>query len=102
MEITNRLTEFEDAIAEYLQSTGNLPFADIQMNEDTGEVNIDLYSDFNETVLKQFGGDLDSVLTEYITSLLTNAMENLSDEEIKQMADAYAAETAETAVDSKG
>ena len=46
--------------------------------------------DFHEVALKQFGGDLDEILGDYVTSLIKSAMEDMTEEDMHKMAEEYA------------
>ncbi len=86
-----RTEEFDLMVAKYFEKTQDMPFVDIQMTEDdSGQINIDMKDDFHEEALKQFGGDLDEILGDYVTSLIKSAMEDMSEEDMIKMAEDFA------------
>jgi len=86
-----RAEEFDVLITKYFEEKQEMPFVDIKMSEDdSGQVNIDMKDDFHEVALKQFGGDLDEILGDYVTSLIKSAMEDMTEEDMHKMAEEYA------------
>jgi hypothetical protein len=82
----NETKELDIMVAAYAKENGGSPFTDINMkDDDTGEVVIDMKSDFEEVIVKRFD-NLDAVLGDYITAIITEAMENSDVEDLMKAA----------------
>ncbi len=88
-----RTPEFDALVTAYFQSTNETPFTDIQIKDDSlNEIFIDMKNDFHEEALKQFGGELDEVISDYIQSLMKTTMEDMggmTPEEMKKLSEEF-------------
>ncbi len=88
-----RTPEFDALVTAYFQSTNESPFTDIQIKDDSlNEIFIDMKNDFHEEALKQFGGELDEVISDYIQSLMKTTMEDMggmTPEEMKKLSEEF-------------
>ncbi len=65
--------KFSNLINEYIKTHNEHPFTNIEMEEDSSEVNIDINVMFEKTLSDEFN-NLEEVMSDYINSLIIAAM----------------------------
>ena len=87
-EITEKYThaeaqKMEEKINEYIKENGFSPFKDIKLDEDTdGQMQIEMDSEF-ETKMEAEINDVPGALSDYFTVLITDLIENTTEEDIE-------------------
>jgi len=85
----------ENLVAEYYAKHQESPFKNFEMKEDD-QIAVDMDAEFEATITTAFGDETSAVLGEYISGLVKNLMENLSEEDIKALQEMEAQEANET------
>jgi len=90
----------ENLVAEYYAKHQDSPFKNFEMKEDD-QIAVDMDQEFEATLATAFGDETSSVLGEYISGLVKNLMENLSEDDIKALKEIQDAEDTEDTEDTE-
>ena len=88
--MTNSQTEqtnnekVETLVSEYFHKHQESPFKDFHEKEDN-QMAVDLDSDFEKELVETFGDKTSEVLGEYISDLIRNITDNLSEDDLKEL-----------------
>ena len=86
--MTNTNTTVEDLVSEYQEKHQESPFVDFQMKDDD-QIAVDMDQEFEKTITDLFGDETPKVLGEYVSELVRNLMENLSEDDIKEIQERF-------------
>ena len=67
--------EFEHQVNEYAQETGKSPFINIDMHDDTQQLQVDMDKKFEDKMVDMFAGEFTDILTDYMTAVIKHLME---------------------------
>ena len=74
--------KFDKMVEEYVTNTGMSPIVNIDIvDEETGEIKIDLEENFNKKVEDAFGQELNDILSDYIIATLRLMQEDFEKSE---------------------
>ena len=85
----------EELVTAYYHKHEASPFKDFQVKEDD-QMAVDMDATFEESIKEAFGDRSAEVLGEYISDLVRNLMENLDEDELKELKEVQNAETEDT------
>lgn len=74
-----RTSEFDKIVADYVSQTGNSPFTNIEMkDESTGELALDMETNFTNEVEELFGEELNEVIGDYFVALISTMQKDVA------------------------
>ena len=83
--------EFELEVINFYKDYQMAPIIDMNMKED-GNMDVELHQEFEKIVSEKFKDDYIDILSDYVTAVIKDFVDNLSDEDIERLKEEAEAE----------
>jgi hypothetical protein len=71
----------EAEVTKYIQENEVSPFVNIEMKEETNELNVDMDANFEALLTEQLGDDLQQGMSDYFTDIIKDMIERMENGE---------------------